>query len=247
MRSADVERIVALVKEKTGCPVTTSFQDNLDDHSRMQAASSAAPVHLVLLNPAYSRMSNYLVAMQCAMILVKWADPTRIPDFGFTAAGIQSLARKICPDMPATDEFIARFIRPLLLQLVSEPSQIMAAEWLRKEFPGLRDEQRLYVAMDMRQVSGVLAPQVKDASPKGVYDRSVAMGAAYALWWAGADGSRIALLPYEAAGHLKKGQELLDALDSVPADDAARWPKVVDLWAEKLDLEGCYQWKIRMA
>ena len=247
MRSADVERIIALVKEKTGCPVTTSFQDNLGDHSRMQTASAAAPVHLVLLDPDYSRMSNFLVAIQCAMILVKWADPTHVPDFGFTNDDLQSLAKKLCTDKPITDGLIAGFVRPLFTQLVSEPSQIMAAEWLWKDFPGLRDEQRLYMTMDIRQVSGVLAPPVKDTSPKGVYEVSVAMGAAYALWWAGVDGSKIALLPYEATGYLKKGQELLDAFNSVPADDTARWPRIVDLWAAKLNLTGCYRWKIRTA
>jgi hypothetical protein len=32
---------------------------------------------------------------------------------------------------------------------------------------------------------------------------------------------------------------------SVPDGDIARYPKVVDLWAARLDLKGIYEWLLR--
>lgn len=247
MSSPDVDRILSLVKEKTGYPVSVSLDSTMTLHSMMNAATEASPVHVILLNPKYDRMSNYLVATQCAMILLKWADPKRITNFGFTADHLQRLASKLCPERPFSKELLTYLIQPLLHQLVSEPGQIMSAEWLWKEFPGLRDEQRLHMTADLRGASACLSPQVKEVTPKAVFEKSAIMGSAYALWWSQIEGSQVALLPYKAMGYLKKGQELLDALNAIPANDKERWMKVVDAWAHKLELNGYYLWKFGTA
>jgi hypothetical protein len=223
MHSADVDKILELVKEKTGYPVTVSLAADMPLHSKMQSASESRPVHLIHLNPKFDQMGNYLVANQCAMLLIKWADPEHVPEFSHRNEDIQSLARKLCP----------------------EPIQIMAAEWIWREFPSLRDEQVAHITADLREASACLAPKVREASPKAVFERSVIMGSAYAAWWSRMTGSNIALLPYRAMGFLSKGQELLDAMNSIPADDGRRWPKVVDAWAARLDMAGFYRWSIR--
>jgi hypothetical protein len=87
---SDVDRILALVTEKTGYPATVSFDPDMSLHSKMQSASVSSPVHVIFLNPKFSETSNYLVANQCAMLLIKWADPKRIPDFSYKSADLQS-------------------------------------------------------------------------------------------------------------------------------------------------------------
>jgi len=239
--SSDIDRILGMVKEKTGYPAIVSLEPNMSLHSKMNAATKSAPVHVIFLNPQYDGMSNFLVAMQSAMILYKWANPTRIPKFTVSDDRMNALAKKVAPGNTG-EMLIPGFVQPLLLQLVSMPLQIMTSDWLYKEFPGLRDEQISYMTADLREASRCLSPEVKKIAPKPVFENSISMGSAYALWWSQIEGSQVALLPYKVMGYLDKGQELLDALNTIPADNE-RWMKVVDAWAKKLGLNGYYQWQ----
>lgn len=94
----DVEKILKLVQERTGYSVTVTRSEDVSAHSIMKTASVNNPVHLIMLNPKYQHVANYLVASQCAMILIKWANPKRIPDLAVRDDEIEALARRLVPE-----------------------------------------------------------------------------------------------------------------------------------------------------
>src|SRR5687768_5263269 len=79
--SPDLTELFALVKTRTGYPVSVTPMEGQASHVSMRSATREAPVHAIFPNPRYEQFANYLVATQCAMILFKWADPGGVSDF----------------------------------------------------------------------------------------------------------------------------------------------------------------------
>ena len=75
MAHPELTKVFKLVEERTGYPVSVVGDPSLDTMAGMRAATAAAPVHLVKVNPDYEQVGNYLIALQCAMLLVKWHNP----------------------------------------------------------------------------------------------------------------------------------------------------------------------------
>ena len=70
-----------MVEERTGFRVAVTPKPDLSTHASMQSATAALPVHQIFVNPKYENVADYLVAMQCAMLLLKWSDPEHVVDF----------------------------------------------------------------------------------------------------------------------------------------------------------------------
>jgi hypothetical protein len=254
MAHPELVKVFKLVEERTGYPVSVVGEPSLTTMSAMQSATAATNVHLVQINPKHEKVANYLVALQCAMLLVKWHDPERIPDFVLNGEKVRYLEGKVASGMrrmklpeSAVARVASSLIQGLLLQLNSVPASILAAEWCHAECHGLRQEQETAMLQELRQASASLAPSVRTHTPADIFDRSIAMNAAYALWWTETSGDRLGLLPYQVTGYLKKGEELLTAMKKIPEDMLVKHPDTVDAWAEILHMQGWYEWHFRKA
>ena len=241
----DVDRILKLVREKTGYEATVARDESVTSHSAMKTASADNPAHFIMVNPKYERTANYLVVLQSAGILLKWADPNRIPEFVIRSDDIERFAQKLMPEPHVPLQGKVYLIRHLLIQLASLPAELMTADWCYRECPALRDEQRLCMTNQLREASAAVAPKIKAVTPKFIFDRNAVMNSVLTLWWAEVEGSKIALLPYQALGFLKQGEELFGDFRSVVSDDPERHVKVVDLWATRLGLKDGYRWLFR--
>ena len=91
MTSPDTQMLMDMVKEKTGYDVSIVGDSSITTHSGMRPASPSQPMHLIRINPKYEKYGDYQVALQCAMLLVKWADPDRIPEFAVRDEKAESL------------------------------------------------------------------------------------------------------------------------------------------------------------
>lgn len=252
MAHPEVQRALDLVREKTGYAVTVVLDPSLKLLSAMRAGSPSAPGHVILWNPKHERIANYLVALQCALLLVKWGDGEGVPDFvssstrtGFVEKKLASQMKDL--DLPETKrpEYAKLLVDGLLRQLASVPPSILAGEWCRAECPGLKGEQEAAVTEELRQASAGLAPTVREKIPAEVFDRSAAMSAAYALWWSGVAGTEAPALPYRATGYTEKGEALLAALRALPEDAGDRYQRSIDAWAELLGMVGWFEWRLR--
>jgi hypothetical protein len=69
MTSADTEMMMNLVAEKTGYGVSLLIESDIPTWSSMVSASKDSPRHVIKVNPEYSKYGDYLVAVQCAILM----------------------------------------------------------------------------------------------------------------------------------------------------------------------------------
>jgi hypothetical protein len=252
--SAELQALFDKVKVQTGYPVSVIPDPAISTHSAMNSATPERASHVIRVNPKYDRYGNALVAQQAAMLLIKWADPNKVPDFGILPGKAEALRMKFLPRMksqgfdPAVAEkYITILVEGLLQQLNSIPCQIMAMEMCWDLCPGLRDEITLSANAEVKEASATLNPKIKETTPSEIYRRSVTMNAAYAKKWSEKCEDRLPVLPYEATEFMRKASELCAAIDSIPREAPDRYPRAVDSWAKVLEMEGWYQFVYRKA
>ncbi len=254
MSHPDVDRVTALVRERTGYAVTVLPDPNLAVLSTMKPASPERPAHLVTVNPRHERFLNFLVAQQLLMLLCKWGEGGTVTDFVSTSDRTEFFERKIASQLkgqslpaPQARQHAHAVTQSLLLRLASAPLLILTGRWCLRDFPGLRQEQELAAAEELRRNSSIFGPEARKQLPDEVFDRGAAMNAAYAVWWSRETGTRQALLPYQATGYEERGRGLADALDGLEADQQGAYSRAVDAWAETLGMVGWYEWRERKA
>jgi hypothetical protein len=250
----DTQKLLEIVAEKTGHKVAVSQSADIGTHSRMIAASAGSPMHLIEVNEKYHKYGDYLVASQCAMLLVKWANPERIPVLVVNQGKVEYLVNKVAGSRAigkVTPEVARKYaemvVGGLLNQLQSVPVEMMAIAYIRNTCTALVELQDETMALSLREGSAILAPNVRADAPVEIFDKSAAMNAAFALNWSRLTGSDVVLLPFRSLGYLDKGQDLFRIFESVPDNDPDRYVKVVDGWAQMLHLSTLYAWRFRKA
>ena len=251
MSNADTQHMIDLVERQTGYRVTVDVISGIYEHAQMISARPEAPVHLIRVNADRRQHADYIVAVQCGMLLVLWSDPTKVPGMAFEKSKCDYLAGKWAKTkqlaaLPAeTAATTANFyVEGLLKQLNSTPLEIRVANLCYESCPSLRDMQAESFNAHLRGISEAFSPKIKERAPQEGFQKNVAMNAALALNWARLSGSRLCLLPYESTGHLDAGQKLLDAVDAPPAQTSENHLRTVDAWAEQLSLRTLYHWEL---
>jgi len=247
-----VEKVLELVRKQTGYPVTVTNMPGIKMHSTLRTASAVSPAHVILLNPAYERSGNYLTALNAATILVKWADPQRVPDFYQAGEAVEAAVKTLSGDERLRGEGMAdartcaETLCHLLLQhLSSLPVVMIAADWCYRNFPELEEEQRVQVRQELREASACLTKEVRERTPEFIFSKSAVMNAAYAAWWAALAEDTQALLPYEFFGFKEDGMRLYGKTLGGFTDNPNRYCEVIDSWAEELGLRTWYTWQFR--
>jgi hypothetical protein len=250
MNNADTRRLIELVESQTGYRVTVDVVSGIHEHAEMVSARPEAPAHVIRVNAERRQHADYIVALQCAMLLELWSDPSRVPAMAFATAKCDFLAAKWArtkqlASLPGgsaanTAKF---YVNGLLRQLGSAPLEIHVASRCFRECPSLRTMQAESLDAHLRSLSKVFSPKVKDIAPEEVFQKNVAMNAALALNWSRLSGSRLMLLPYESTGHLELGEALLEDADGAAGDGADRYVNSVNAWAERLFLRTLFHWE----
>ena len=221
----------------------------------MVSAKSSMPVHLVQVNPKYEKYGDYLVAVQCAMLLIKWGDHDRIPDFAILDKNVAYLQDKFAKQVSAKGmpvdtarQYARMIVTGILQQLNSTPIQIISMDMITDLCPGLRPLQEESVNNEMREASAAFTPQIQKITPKEIFDRNAVMNAAYAIKWSRISGDRMVLLPYQSLGYLKTAEKLLEKYEVLSTKkDPDRYIETVNAWAKALKMETWYEWHYRKA
>ena len=253
MTSPDTQMLMDRVKERTGYGVSIVGDSSISTHSGMTSASQSQPMHLIRINPKYEKYGDYLVALQCAMLLVKWADPDRIPEFAVRDEKADSLiatfsneALKQGLSAAVANDYVRMIVSGILQQLNSMPIQLICMDMVTELCPGLEAVRREYVTNDLAELNSSFSKKIRKMTPKEIFDRNVAMNAAYAIKWSRISGSRSVLLPYRSMGFINKGTLLIDAYEeNAGKADPDRHIDIVDRWAGILKMEGWYTWRFR--
>ena len=242
--------MIASVEEATGYRVTIDVIDGIQENAQMISARPGNPVHLIRVNSAHRRYADYIVAVQCGMLLVMWSDPTKVPALVLDQQKCDYWSKrwsgsKQMESMPRDSalRMANLYLQGLIQQVQSLPMEIRVARICFENCPGLREMQHEMLSTHLRNLTEILAPKIKQQVPAELFDKNVAMNAAIAKAWGVLSDSRLPTIPYEAIGYLEKGENLLAVLDALPENTSENHVKVVNAWADQLGMSSLFSWK----
>ena len=249
MNNSNTQYMIDLVEQRTGYRVSVDLISGIHDHARMISARPGNPVHMISVNETQRASADYIVAVQCGILLVLWSDPQKVPAMALEERATTDLAARwagLAPlaALPAdvSNKVARHYVEGLVKQVQSMPLEIGVAKLVFEKCPALRAAQGESFRAQLQNLSQVFTAKVKDSAPVEVFQKNVTMNAALALGWSEISGDRIALLPYESTGHLESGRKLFAALQAVFHLDSSAYTGVVDTWARILSLERLYRW-----
>lgn len=251
MPNADTQNMIDLVERQTGYRVTIDVVSGIHEHAQMISARPEAPAHIIRVNADRRQHADYIVAVQCGMLLILWSDPKNVPGMAFEKSECDHLAGKwaktkqLAALPPETASKTANFyVESLVRQVSSNPLEIRVANLCFESCPSLREIQAESFTAHLRGISEAFSPKIKELAPPDVFQKNMAMNAAVALNWARLSGSRMCLLPYESTGHIDAGQRLLEVIDAASAHTSENHMRTVDAWADQLSLRTPYCWDL---
>ena len=239
---------VRAVEEATNLPVLVTDDPTLRTMASIKPAHKGAAAHILRYNPKYAALADYLIAFQCGFALRLFLAPvTNRFELSGTQEGRQSVGLRLDEHLKKTGlklppQTVAglrdQLFDGLMLQLRSVPIGLRVDAWVRKEYPGLRDQQEEAARLQLAENQQLLSPQVKQIAPKLIYEASVGMGAAFAAFWERILKDPSIVVPFRVAGLLGIGENLLRLVDEIP-DDASNDKRLVEAWG---DLIGVTSW-----
>ncbi len=246
----DTSRILlGLAEAKEGVPVTVVEEPQLSTMAALRVARGESPSHFILYNPSCAAILDYLICFHSAMLL-RDSPRSRRWDLAGTPRGRQEAERQFKVSLRETGgvelpaDGIARlsgqFYDKLMVQLRSVPIGLRVDAWLLSNYPEVAYQQRKAVNKQLNENLGTLSPDVARLAPASVFQASVGMNAAFALYWARLNGEPGLPGPYFEKGFEEIATSLLDILERIPdqpIDDAT----LVEAWGERLGLHGWFR------
>lgn len=242
--------LIASVEEVSGYRVTIDSIDGIQENAQMISARPERPFHLIRVNSAQRRYADYIVAVQCGMLLVMWSDPTKVPEIVLDQHKCDYWSNrwtrsKELASLPrdSAERMATLYVRGLIQQAQSLPMEIRVARFCFENCPGLREMQHEMLTAHLRKLTEIFAPKIRQQIPPDLFDKNAAMNAALAKAWGEIADSRLPIIPYDATGYLEKGEKLLAVIDSLPENTSGNHVKTVDSWAGELGMSSLFGWK----
>jgi hypothetical protein len=252
MKSAGANQLIEAVEKTTGFKVVVDTVDGISEDAQMISARPEMPIHSIRVSKTKLPYADYIVAIQCAMLIRLWSNPKSIPVFSPFAEKVRYLADHMAKSKPL-NQFTAKiaietslqFVHGLLHQLRSMPIEIQTIRDCRTQCPDLFDLQTDSVEAQLRVLSENFAPKIRSIAPDQTWKNSVSMSSAYALNWSGISGSVLPMLPYQSAGFADTAATLLAEINTRPDKTSEAYTQIVDAWAGHLGLNTLYKWEYR--
>lgn len=251
--SADeTARLIALVEQETGYRVTVGTTNDSKPDAEMISAAPGHPFHLINVSTRCLPVADYIVAVQCVMLLTMWSHPQGVPVFEIVPEKIDYAIRKAagCRGLSKLPQALAEqtartMVLGLLHQLLSTPPELIAMEYCHRECPGLRGQQADALAQSLRRNTGNLRAEIKETAPPEIWTANQALCASLARGWCDLVEDEIAMLPYNSVGVDSTAKKLVGIYRSVRGTMGERSVGTVDRWADELGLRSLYTWTFR--
>lgn len=237
--------ILSRVEDVTGKSIQFLRDDELSLLATLHMARNGADYHVLRYRPS-DELLDYLIAFQAGFVLRLYEnEAAKRFDFAPEAAAGQSVEPllragvSLGPDdqkaLPEFAKFVAQWA---LMNLRSLPIGMRIDTQIAADYPELRELQLSSLALQQQQNMDLLSYKLGKLMIPTTLMGAIA---AYALFVDRLAGSDTYAIPFEAAGVLTQGRDLLRIWDTVPFD-AAHDCALVDAWAAECGMSGWFRW-----
>jgi mitochondrial fission protein ELM1 len=94
MSNSDTERLIKQVEDQTGYRVVLGTTDSITSDAEMISAATEHPVHVINVSKNRLAFADYIIAIQCSMLMTMWSHPSGIPQFILVPDKVDSEVRK---------------------------------------------------------------------------------------------------------------------------------------------------------
>jgi hypothetical protein len=243
---AATKDILRLVADLSGRSVQLMRDDTLKVFSTLVTARHGSPYHVLRYQPSNDPL-DYWFAYQAGFLIRLFNCPPESrfdfvpdPDANQKVLELIGLGRKLPPDERETAKGFADVVAQwALMNLRSLSIGMRVDAWIAETYPTLRELQAPALERNLQSNLNVIGQRLGKLS---VPSQFLGMDAAYALFAERLLGTDEFTIPYEAAGALDAGRDLLAILDATPAAPDHDC-ELVDRWAQRLGMNGWYRWQ----
>jgi hypothetical protein len=210
--------------------------------------------HLLRLQGNSNRAADYLIVFECRMALRDGPGPRFVlKDKRDRREQVISACERLPLQlsMAKARELGSFYYDGLILQLRSMGPGLVVDRWIREHCPDLQEPQAEVIESQITSNLGGLQPSSRANVPAAIYEASIAMNGAYAVFGGDLLGKPYLAVPYVSMGHGPLARRLIAMAIGDPDGDraAAREAggeysdrQIIDSWAQELGISGWYEW-----
>jgi hypothetical protein len=242
------------LEQATGKPVMVVEAPELNVLATIRKAGPEDASHLLRIQGSRDRQADYLIVYECRMALRDGPGPRVVlKDKRDRRERVISACEKLPRQMSLAEaRKLGSFLYDgLLLQLRSIGPGLVVDRWIREHCPDLQEPQAQVIESQITSNVGALQPSTRANFPTAIYEASIAMNAAYAVFGGDLLGKPYLAVPYLSVGHGPLARRLIALALGDPDRDGAGEGKagasptdrtIIDSWAQELGVSGWYEW-----
>jgi hypothetical protein len=250
---------LADLEQATGKPVMVVEAPELTVLATIRKAAPEDASHLLRIQGSRDRQADYLIVYECRMALRDGTGPRVVlKDKRDRRERVISACEKLPRQMTLAEaRKLGSFLYDgLLLQLRSIGPGLVVDHWIREHCPDLKEPQAQVIESQITSNLGALQPSTRANFPTAIYEASIAMNAAYAVFGGDLLGKPYLAVPYLSVGHGPLARRLIASAlgdpdrDGTEESEAGASPTdrtIIDSWAQELGISGWYEWSERIA
>lgn len=240
---------LADLEESTGKPVLIQEDQDLNVLATIHRADAEDSCHVLRVKGSSDHVSDYLITFECRIALR--GDPLKtevMVEKRITRERLISEVEKLHRKLPlAKSRELGKFMyNGLIVQLRSTGPGLLVDRWIRQHCADLQDAQERSIESQITSNLGVLQAGSRANFPATLYNASVAMNAAYAVYGGDLLGKPHLGVPYVSQGHGTLARRLI-ALAVGEEDPSPTDRQIIDGWAQELGISSWYDWSERTA
>ncbi len=242
------------LEEATGKPVLVMEAPELNVLATIRKAGPEDASHLLRIQGSTNREADYLITYECRMALRDGPGPRlALKDKRDRRERVISACEKLPRPMTLAEaRKLGSFLYDgLMQQLRSIGPGLVVDRWIREHCPDLQEPQAAVIESQITSNLGALKPGTRANFPAPVYEASISMNAAYAVFGGDLLGKPYLAVPYLSLGHGPLARRLIALAlgdpdrDGTGEGEASARPSdrtIIDSWAQALGVSGWYEW-----
>jgi len=180
-----VRDIIQRVKEVSGKDIIFRPAPEQLVPATSKIARARMPSHIIRYQPQMVQRINHLTAHECGHILRTMEAGPSIRVVPMSNAETRAVAVRQLGSEPShvpesmREQMLDIWLSGIITQITSLPTCVQIERWIKREYPALKDEQRLYLDEDVKRTVQGLSKKVERVTPKTIFRISNSITYAY--------------------------------------------------------------------